>query len=45
MGDEKMLQESYWRNMIETLVKEPAEGAKKAPAKTTTSTKRPKSAS
>jgi thiol-disulfide isomerase/thioredoxin len=24
MGDEKLLQESYWRNMIETLLKEPA---------------------
>ena len=45
MGDEKLLQESYWRNMIETLLKEPAEPAKKVPTKTTTSTKRPKSAS
>jgi thiol-disulfide isomerase/thioredoxin len=45
MGDEKMLQESYWRNMIETLLKEPAEPAKKVPTKTTTSAKRPKSAS
>lgn len=45
MGDEKLLQESYWRNMIETLLKEPAEPAKKAPTKTTTSAKRPKSAS
>jgi hypothetical protein len=34
-----MLQESYWRNMIETLLKEPAEPAKKAPTKTTTSAK------
>jgi len=45
MGDEKLLQESYWRNMIETLLKEPAEPAKKVPTKTTTSAKRPKSAS
>lgn len=45
MGDEKLLQESYWRNMIETLLKEPAEPAKRVPTKTTTSTKRPKSAS
>jgi thiol-disulfide isomerase/thioredoxin len=46
MGDEKMLGESYWRNMIETLLKEPAEPAKKVPTKsTTTSAKRPKSAS
>jgi len=45
MGDEKLLQESYWRNMIETLLKEPAEPAKHVPTKTTTSAKRPKSAS
>jgi peroxiredoxin len=31
MGDDKMLQEAYWRNMIETLTKEPS-----APQKTTT---------
>jgi peroxiredoxin len=43
MGDEKLLQESYWRNMIETLLKEPADPGKKVP--TTTSAKRPKSAS
>jgi thiol-disulfide isomerase/thioredoxin len=42
MGDEKLLQESYWRNMIETLLKEPAEPAKKVPTKTTTSAKRVK---
>src|ERR1700694_5457886 len=45
MGDEKLLQESYCRNMIETLLKEPAEPAKHVPTKTTTSAKRPKSAS
>jgi len=45
MGDEKLLQEGYWRSMIETLLKEPAEPAKKVPTKTTTSAKRPKSAS
>jgi thiol-disulfide isomerase/thioredoxin len=45
MGDEKLLQESYWRNMIETLLKEPAEPAKRVPTKTTTSAKRPKSTS
>jgi thiol-disulfide isomerase/thioredoxin len=42
MGDEKLLQESYWRNMIETLLKEPAEPAKKVPTKTTSSAKRVK---
>jgi thiol-disulfide isomerase/thioredoxin len=45
MGDEKLLQESYWRNMIETLLKEPAEPAKRVPTKTTTSSKRVKSTS
>lgn len=45
MGDEKLLQESYWRNMIETLLKEPAEPAKKVPTKTTTSAKGVKSTS
>jgi thiol-disulfide isomerase/thioredoxin len=44
LGDEKLLQESYWRNMIETLLKEPAE-PKRVPTRTTTSAKRPKSAS
>jgi thiol-disulfide isomerase/thioredoxin len=44
-SDDKLYQESYWRNMIETLLKEPAEPAKKVPTKTTTSAKRPKSAS
>lgn len=38
MGDDKMLQEPYWRNMIETLTKEPV-----APQKTTT-THRPTTA-
>ena len=45
MGDEKLLQESYWRSMIETLLKEPAEPARKAPTKTTTSAKGVKSTS
>ena len=45
MGDEKLLQESYWRNMIETLLKEPDQPAKHVPTKTTTSDKRTKSAS
>src|SRR5579864_966738 len=45
MGDEKLLQEGYWRNMIETLLKEPAEPAKRVPTKTTTSAKRVKSSS
>ena len=45
MGDEKLLQESYWRGMIETLLKEPAEPAKRVPTKTTTSAKRVKSTS
>jgi thiol-disulfide isomerase/thioredoxin len=45
MGDEKLLQESYWRSMIETLLKEPAEPAKRVPTKSTTSAKRVKSAS
>ena len=31
-GDEKMLGEPYWREMLETLLKEPGPGAKKAPA-------------
>jgi thiol-disulfide isomerase/thioredoxin len=45
MGDEKLLQESYWRNMIETLIKEPVEPAKRVPTKSTTSAKRVKSTS
>lgn len=45
MGDEKMLQESYWRNMIETLLKEPAAPPKHTTNKTTTSAKRVKSSS
>jgi peroxiredoxin len=32
LGDEKLLQEPYWRNMIETLLKEPAEPARKTAA-------------
>ncbi len=39
MGEDKMLQEAYWRNMIETLTKEPSGDA---PSKT--STHRPTSA-
>jgi thiol-disulfide isomerase/thioredoxin len=45
MGDEKLLQESYWRNMIETLLKEPAQPAKKVPTKATTTAKRVKASS
>ena len=29
LGEDKLLKESYWREMIETLLKEPAESAKK----------------
>jgi len=36
MGDEKLLQEPYWREMIENLLKEPADAVKK-PAATHTS--------
>jgi peroxiredoxin len=32
LGDEKLLAEPYWREMIETLLKEPAETTKKHPA-------------
>jgi peroxiredoxin len=32
LGDEKLLTEPYWREMIETLLKEPAETTKKRPA-------------
>ena len=32
LGDEKMLTEPYWRQMIETLLKEPADTTKKHPA-------------
>jgi peroxiredoxin len=44
-SDDKFYQESYWRNMIETLLKEPAEPSRKVPTKTTTSTKGVKSTS
>ena len=40
LGDEKLLKESYWREMIETLLKEPAESAKKPPVHRTTSAKK-----
>jgi peroxiredoxin len=36
MGEDKLLQESYWRNMIETLTKEPMEGPKTTTHRTTT---------
>ena len=40
MGDEKLLQESYWRSMIETLTKEPADtGKRTAPAHTSSAKK------
>jgi thiol-disulfide isomerase/thioredoxin len=45
MGDEKMLTENYWRNMIETLLKEPAQPAKKIPGKSTSSARPVKSSS
>jgi peroxiredoxin len=38
--DEKQMKESYWREMIETLLKEPAESAKKTPVHRTTSAKK-----
>jgi peroxiredoxin len=40
MGDEKLLKESYWREMIETLLKEPAESAKKPAVHHATSAKK-----
>jgi peroxiredoxin len=41
MGEEKFLQESYWRSMIEALTKEPAsEPARKTPAHRTTAAKK-----
>ena len=40
MGDEKLLQESYWRSMIETLTKEPADtGKRTTPTHTSTAKK------
>jgi hypothetical protein len=38
-GDEQMRTEPYWRSMIETLLKEPAESTKKRPATHTTAKK------
>jgi hypothetical protein len=38
--DQKMLSEPYWREMIETLLKEPAETTKKRPANHTSSAKK-----
>jgi peroxiredoxin len=40
MGDDKLLQESYWRNMIETLTKEPVEGPKTTTHRSTTTAKK-----
>jgi len=38
MGEDKLLQESYWRNMIETLIKEPIGGPKTTTQRTPTTT-------
>lgn len=43
LGEEKMLQENYWREMIETLLKEPVEPAKKPAVSHTSSVKKPAS--
>ena len=40
MGEDKLLQEAYWRNMIETLTKEPAEGPKTTTHRSTTTAKK-----
>ena len=40
LGDEKMLQESHWREMIETLLKEPAETTKHSPTAHVTQAKK-----
>jgi peroxiredoxin len=40
-GDEKFLQESYWRTMIDTLTKEPAETTRKTSAPTAAAKKTP----
>jgi len=40
LGDDKLLKETYWREMIETLLKEPAESAKKPPVHKATSAKK-----
>ena len=39
LGDEKQLQESYWREMIETLTKEPESVKKHTPSRPTTARK------
>jgi len=41
LGDEKLLQESHWREMIETLLKEPADTTKHTPTARVTQTKKP----
>jgi thiol-disulfide isomerase/thioredoxin len=43
MGDEELLKESYWRNMIETLLKEPAGGEPAKPHHTSAVKKTPAS--
>lgn len=40
LGDEKMLQEPYWREMIESLLKEPAQTTRKHTATRASSSKR-----
>jgi len=40
LGDEAKLKESYWREMIETLLKEPTESTKRAPASHTAQAKK-----
>ncbi|HMD49640.1 MAG TPA: TlpA disulfide reductase family protein [Bryobacteraceae bacterium] len=39
-GEDKLLQEAYWRSMIETLTKEPMEGPKTTTHRTTTTAKK-----
>ena len=40
LGDEKLLREPYWHEMIDTLLKEPADSVKKPPAKHPTQAKK-----
>jgi hypothetical protein len=40
MGDDKLLNETYWREMIEKLLKEPVESAKKPSVHKATSAKK-----
>ena len=40
LGEDKLLKETYWREMLETLLKEPAESAKKPPVHRQTSAKK-----